>query len=255
MSEAAPTRPPSALWFLLEGRAVYEFAAGMAVKPLLRLSPRGTGDPVLVLPGFLASDLSTRPLRGFLKEQGFAPHGWKLGRNLGLRHSLEERLVERLHELHRRYDRPIHVIGWSLGGIYGRDLARKAPQVVRSLITLGSPFNHDPKANRSWRLFNFLSDTKVDDITPERMEEIRATPPVPTTCIYSKTDGIAHWRCCLDQEGPRSENIEVDGSHMGLGVNPLVLYIIADRLAQLDGQWRPFEPKGPVRLLYRQSRG
>ncbi len=253
MPEAAPVRPPSALWLLLEGRAVYEFAAGMVVKPLLRLSPRGTGEPVLVLPGFLASDFSTGPLRSFLKQQGFRPHGWKLGRNLGLRKGLEEKLMNRLQGLRRRYGRPVHVIGWSLGGIYARDLARLAPDAVSSIITLGSPFNHDPRANRSWRLFNYLSDTKLDDITPERMAEIRATPPVPTTCIFSKTDGIAHWRCCVDQEGPQSENIEVDGSHMGLGVNPLVLYVIADRLAQVEGKWRPFEPKGPARLLYRQT--
>ena len=253
MSEAAQIRPPSALWFLLEGRAVYEFAAGMLVKPLLRLSPRGAGDPVLVLPGFLASDLSTRPLRSFLKQQGFAPHGWKLGRNLGLREGLEEGLMARLQALRRRYDRPVHLIGWSLGGIYARDLARLAPADVRSVITLGSPFNHDPKANRSWRLFNFLSDTKVDDITPERLAEIRATPPVPTTCIFSRTDGIAHWRCCVDQEGPESENIEVEGSHLGLGVNPLVLHVIADRLAQVEGKWRPFSPNGLMRLLYRQG--
>lgn len=253
MSQSAPLGPPSALWLMLEGRAVYEFAAGWMMRPLLRLSPRGTGEPVLVLPGFLASDLSTRPLRGFLKQQGFRPHGWKLGRNLGLRTGLEEKLLSRLQELRQRYGRPVHLIGWSLGGIYARDLARRAPEDIGYIITLGSPFNHDPRANRSWRLFNFLSDTKVDDITPERLAELRATPPVPTTCIFSKTDGIAHWKCCVDQEGPQSENIEVDGSHMGLGVNPLVLYVIADRLAQVEGKWKPFSPDYPLRLLYRKT--
>ncbi|RMH16940.1 MAG: alpha/beta hydrolase [Acidobacteria bacterium] len=257
MTAAADTdaiAPPSRLWLLLEGRALGEFLSGWAAQPLLRRCPQGDGHPVMVLPGFVASDLSTRPLRGFLRRQGYAARRWGFGRNLGPDGGLEDRMVERLRYLRRVYDRKVSLIGWSLGGVYARELARRAPADVRRVITLGSPFRH-PKANHSWRLFEWLSGMAVDELEPERLARMAEPPPVPSTAIYSRTDGVTNWRCCVEQEAPQTENVAVPGSHCGLGVNPLALYVIADRLAQPEDGWRPFAPRGPLRLLYCRPAG
>src|SRR5690349_8104798 len=121
---ADPIRPPRAGLLLLETRALLELAALLPAYPFLRRAPRGDGHPVLVLPGFMASDFSTRTLRRFLRDLGYAAHGWKLGRNVGPSPELVGRLVERLQELRARHGRRISLIGWSLGGIYARELAR-----------------------------------------------------------------------------------------------------------------------------------
>ncbi len=246
---------PSLGLLLIEGRALGELATTYAVMPLLKRGPRGDGHPVLVLPGFLASDVSTTPLRRFLTGRGYATHPWKLGRNLGPREGVEDRLMERMLEVRRRHGRKVSLIGWSLGGVYARILANRSPRDVRCVITLGTPFNADPKANNSWRLFEWVSGQRIDDVAPETFRQIRETPPVPTTSIYSRTDGVTSWRCCVDEEGPRAENIRVPGSHCGLGANPLVLHAVLDRLAQREGKWRRFRRSGLKRLLYWRPRG
>lgn len=249
----SPTRrlgPPSTLLLMLEARALSELGAYCVARPLLRSAPRGDGHPVLVLPGFLASDFSTTPLRSFLASRGYAAEGWKLGRNLGAS-GLEDRLLERVSALRRHHGRKVSLVGWSLGGIFAREVARLAPDDVRAVITLGSPFNRDPRANHSWRLFEYLSGRTIDRIDPKIMAGMREPPPVPATAIYSRSDGIVAWQCCVEKEGPRSESIEVEGSHLGLGHNPLVLHAVADRLAQPEGTWRPFERTGLRQYFYR----
>src|SRR5215467_14367832 len=132
--------PPRRRLLLLEGRAFLEFAALIPAYPFLRRAPRGDGHPVLVLPGFMASDFSTRTLRRFLRDLGYAVHGWKLGRNVGPSPETVGRLVARLQELRTRHGRRISLIGWSLGGIYARELARRFAPDIRQVITLASPF-------------------------------------------------------------------------------------------------------------------
>ncbi len=232
--------PPSKLWLLLEGRAAGELVTTMALRPLLRRLAPGDGHPVLLLPGFLASDLSTRPLRRFLRDLGYWAHRWNLGRNLGVRGDLEQRLSDRLHAVYAEHGRKVSLIGWSLGGVYARLLANRHPEEVRSVISLGSPFAADSKANNSWRLYEWITRARIDEIPQEKMDLVRRTPPVPTTSIFSRTDGVTAWQCALEPEGPRAESIEVPGSHLGLGFNPLVLYAIADRLAQGETTWKPF---------------
>lgn len=252
MDPHAPhAEPPSRLLLLLEGRALYELSVLPLALPLLNRSPRGDGHPVLVLPGFLAGDGSTVPLRYFLHGLGHETHPWGLGRNLGLRDDLRDRMLERLRVVRRESGRRVSLVGWSLGGVYARELARMAPHDVRSVITLGSPFTNNPKANHAWRLFEFFSGVDLDEMDPVSMGWTGVPMPVPTTSIFSRTDGISAWRCSLQPDGPHSENIEVlEGSHLGLGVNPLALYAIADRLAQAEGVFRPFRRDGILRYLY-----
>ena len=147
MAASEALRPPSRSLLFLEGRAVQELGAFWMLRPWLAAAPRGDGHPVLVLPGLLASDLSTQPLRSFLKSHGYAAHGWKQGRNLGLRSGVEHSMLERVEELYERYgQRKISLVGWSLGGIYARQLAKRVPDKVRLVISLGSPFTGSPKA-------------------------------------------------------------------------------------------------------------
>lgn len=252
-----PVKPPSRWLTLLEGRALPEFGAFCLSVPLLWRAPYGDGHPVLVLPGFTADDSSTVPLRTFLKSRGYAVHGWTLGFNLGQDIDPEaggpsERLQHRLRNLRLQYGRKVSLIGWSLGGLYARELARLMPEDVRLVITIVSPFIHTTKATRLVPIYEFINQRKADDISPTLRARMHASPPVPTTSIYSRSDGIAAWQSCVEPSGPLSENIEVEGSHCGLGHHPLTLWAIADRLAQPEGEWRPFQRDGLKRFLYRE---
>lgn len=243
------SKPPSQLLLALEVRGILELQAFFAFYPLLRRAPRGDGHPVLVLPGLSASDVSTRPLRTYLRAQGYAAHGWKLGSNHGPRPGVEDAMAARLTELSQRYQRKVSLIGWSLGGVFARELARRSPSLVRQVITLGSPFASEPKASNAWKLYEYLSERKVDD-WPDR-DLMKSPPPVPSTAIYSRTDGIVAWQGCREQDSSTTQNVEVEGSHCGLGHNPAVLYVIADRLAMPEGEWSPFDRNSSSRkLLY-----
>lgn len=250
--EGGVLRPPS--WWLLlsEGRAVYELAGSYVARLFLEL-PKGDGHPVLVFPGFIASGVSTKPLRGFLAEQGYTPYSWKQGRNLGLRHGLEERMRDRVTDLRKRHGSKVSLIGWSLGGVFAREIARQIPDEVRLVITLGSPFG-EPRANHPWRLYNLLADTRIEDMDQARFAEMREPPPVPSTAIYSETDGLAAWQSCMERPGPSSESVRVTGSHCGLGVSALAYTVIADRLAQAEGSWQPFRRSGLRRYFYCRPR-
>jgi len=250
MSATAQTlRPPSKILMFLEGRAIHEFGAFLGALPLLSLAPRGDGHPVLVLPGLVASDVSTRPLRGFLKNKGYAVSGWRQGRNLGLRHGVQEAMVDLVHELCDAHGRKISLVGWSLGGLYARQLAKMMPERVRSVITLGSPFAGHPKATNAWRVYEFASGRRADE--DHRLGgALSEPPPVPTTAIFSRTDGICAWQGCMEKSSPIAESIEVESSHCGMGHHPAVVYAVADRLAQAEGEWSPFDRSGWRSLAY-----
>ena len=242
--------PPSRLLMALEGRAVLELWGCLLALPLLSRMPRGDGHPVLVLPGFATADLYMLLLRRFLGGLGYKAHGWRLGFNLGYNKKLDHKLRKRLTELHDRYGCKVSLAGWSLGGVYAREMARWRPKMVRFVITLGSPFTGSPKATNIWRLYEYISGHKIDDLDPELVNRMRTPPPVPTTAIYSRTDGVAAHKCCLDRDAPQCENIEVPGSHCGLAHNPIALWALADRLAQPENKWRPFKRAGLRRFFY-----
>jgi len=233
--------PPSRGLLFLEGRALLEFAALLPAYPLLQRAPRGDGHPVLVLPGLMASDFSTRALRRFLRDRGYSAHGWKLGRNLGPTPENAAAMVERLRELHDRYQRRVSLIGWSLGGIYARELARRYPSLVRQVITLSSPFRNVDATNVPHFLRVRATSRPLHNQDAMRAQ-LAASLEVPSTAIYSRSDGVVAWRSCRQDEGPLSENLEVESSHFGVGHHPVVLLTIADRLAQPEGAWRPFSP-------------
>ena len=157
------------------------FGAFWLMRPWLSsVTPPGDGHPVLVLPGLLADDASTATLRGFLSSHGYAAHGWNQGRNFGLRANLERDMLARIDELFERCGRRrISLVGWSLGGLYARHLAKIVPDKVRCIISLGSPFAGSPKSTNAWRTYEIVSGSKVEDQDP--LDTLVEAPPVPTT--------------------------------------------------------------------------
>ncbi|QPF89752.1 esterase/lipase family protein [Bradyrhizobium commune] len=248
--DAGRLRPPALGLLLAEARGLLEFNASLLLSPLLMRAPRGDGHPVLALPGFLASDLSMAPLRRYLSELGYEAHAWRMGRNLGGLARMREALRVRLAEIHAASGRKVSLVGWSLGGVYARDLALQAPEMVRNVVTLGSPFANDVRATNATALYEMMSGERVEDMA-ELRAAIAGELPVPATSIYSRTDGIVNWRTCLLQPSERAENIEVHlASHIGLGVNPAALWAVADRLAQPEGEFWPFDRGGPFAIAY-----
>ena len=247
---AGRLRPPGLGLLLAEVRGIFEFNASVLLSPLLMRAPRGDGHPVLTLPGFLASDLSMAPMRRYLKELGYDTYAWKMGRNIGGVSRLRAALRDRLAEIHAATGRKVSVVGWSLGGVYARDLALQAPEMVRCVVTLGSPFAGDVRATNATRLYEALSGETVED-NSELRKTIAGDLPVPTTSIYSRADGVVNWRTCVLRPSDTAENIEVHlASHIGLGVNAAALWAVADRLAQTEGEFKQFERSGPFAIAY-----
>ncbi|HUP93229.1 MAG TPA: alpha/beta fold hydrolase [Solimonas sp.] len=222
-------KPPSALLLALELRYGLELGAHLLTLPFMKL-PHGDGHPVMVIPGFGTTDASSFLLRRALKRLGYAAHGWGQGRNLGMNARAREALRARLPELHREHGRKLSLIGWSLGGVFARELARHQPEHVRRVITLGSPINHAPDATNVDALFRRKNPDFKHDL--EAFRRRCTAPGVPCHAIYSRSDGIVAWQTSLENEAPHTENVEVFSSHFGLGVNPLVLRVIAERLAR-----------------------
>jgi pimeloyl-ACP methyl ester carboxylesterase len=238
--------PALPLYLSEPGRAVADYGLYLAARPLMGRLPRGDGHSVLVLPGLLADDVSTRALRVVLRKLGYDVHGWGLGRNIGPTAACVKGTGDLLHNLNDSSGRPVTVIGWSLGGIFARDLARRSPDSVRQVITLGSPFRLARQSqSRAAKVFDRFSHLHVEHRTlPLESEDLPLT--VPATSIYSHFDGIVHWQTCLNTPGEDCENIAVMASHLGLGHHPASIWAVADRLAQPEGTWKPF--KAPLFL-------
>ena len=243
-------RAPGLGLLLAEVRGRFEFNSSLLLSPLLMRAPKGDGHPVLALPGFLASDLSMAPMRRYLRELGYDAYAWKMGRNIGGVSRLRAALRDRLTEINASTGRKVSVVGWSLGGVYARDLALQAPDLVRCVVTLGSPFANDVRATNATRLYEALSGETVGEDS-ELRAAIAGDLPVPATSIYSRTDGVVNWRTCLLRPSDTAENIEVHlASHTGLGVNAAALWAVADRLAQPEGQFSQFDRSGPFAIAY-----
>ena len=243
LPDAVNAAPPAHLLRVLEWRTGFEYLAALSAARRIADWPHGDGHPVLVLPGFLAGPGSTQLLRNVLRRLGYRVYDWGLGYNMGYRASMTETLPARLHHIRERADgRRVSIIGWSAGGIYARELARAFPDDARSVITLGSPFRGNHRASTAWKVWQLVNrGADATEAVSEQALLRRAQPlSVPTTCIYSKTDGIVAWQCCTSVSAPETENVEVHSSHLGYGHNVETLSVIADRLAQPEDGWRPF---------------
>ena len=245
---------PSLFWLTTEiGRALTEFSLSYPFNKFSTEEKKGDGHPVLVLPGFMASDKSTIFLRKFINKRGYNAISWDLGRNTAELEILDL-LFLKLEEIYEKYQQKISIIGWSLGGVYARQLAKEKPHLVRQVITLGSPFRDIAAPNNASWVYNWISGGKrVVDIDPELLADIPKAATVPTTAIYTKEDGVVSWEVCIEEEETAiHQNIQVRGSHIGLGINASVLKIIEDRLQYTADNWTSFKPKNLVEdwLLY-----
>jgi pimeloyl-ACP methyl ester carboxylesterase len=245
------SRRPSKLLMLAEGpRAMLELGSFAALRPLLGMLPRGDGHPVLVLPGFLASDGSTRPMRGLLDSLGYDVHGWGMGRNLRIDSARDREMNDVLARIADRAGRKVSLVGWSLGGVFAREMAKVQPDNVRLVISLGSPITNDIDQTNATALFQAINGEEPEPMRDGRYRDLAKAPPVPTTSILTRTDGVVAWQASVQSPEANTENIEVLASHCGLGVNPAVMVAIADRLAQPEGKWAPFERTGLRSLMF-----
>lgn len=247
------SQAPSLPLILSEGRAVFELNAFYSLRLLMRHFPKGDGHPVIVLPGFMASDFSTRPMRGLLKDLGYATYGWGLGRNVVFNEQREMDMRSLLKRVHDAEGRKVSLVGWSLGGVFAREITKANPEYVRGVISLGSPISGNVQQTNASALFTAINGEPTPG-EAQRYTQLNVAPPVPTTSVYTKTDGIVSWRDSVQQPSHQTENIEVPASHLGLGVNPLVMYAIADRLMQDEGAWQPFDNSGWKKFLFRKMK-
>jgi len=248
--------PPSARLYLTEpARGL----AGLAALPLaagwLASAPRGDRHGVLVLPGLLASDMSTAPLRRYLSLLGYHVRGWQLGRNVGPTDKVLAELPKALADLARRAGGSVSIIGWSLGGIYARELARKQPDLARQVITLGSPFQlTDPRQSRADGSYRRRSHLHATGHPVPTRDEIARPIHVPSTAVYSRQDGVVSWQTCIEPETGLHQNVEVRCGHLAFGVDPATLWVIADRLATPAGARHRFRPPPVLRHLFPGNR-
>lgn len=248
-------RPPSMYHTLTElPRSLIELSSLFAALPTLSNLPKGDRHPILLLPGFMAGDSSTLMLRRFLLYMGYEPLPWTLGRNTGSLEQFEEKLINRFYQLARTYNEKISIIGQSLGGVFARNIAHRFPDHVRQVITLGSPFGAMAASSTNQlvtALFRQQSGLSVEEMS-SKISGIEAgkSPSVPSTAIFSKGDGVVNWRVCREDAGYQTESIEVSGSHCGMGFNPLIYYIVSDRLSQPEKQWRQFDRKKLQKFTY-----
>jgi pimeloyl-ACP methyl ester carboxylesterase len=238
-------------WLTEPARGLVDLASLPLAARWLATAPQGDGHGVLVFPGFLSSDASTGTLRRFLRRLGYTVRGWNLGRNLGPTDQVVDELPRAIAELAEATGGPVSLVGWSLGGIYARELARRNPAPVRQVITLGSPFAIvDPKQSRVDSFYRRRAHLHADATRLPSPEEVARPIGVPSTAVYSRRDGIVVWETCIEPASALHDNVEVRCSHLGFGVDPATLWVIADRLALPAGRQPRFDPPARQRFLY-----
>ncbi len=227
--------PPS--WLLTAGEAVRfpsEWAASWLLDRLpapLRRKDLGRGRPVLVLPGFGASDRATGRLRDHLDQRGWTTYAWGVGPNHGLTDQVLDGVLARFDEVHAAEQKPVDVVGWSFGGLLARWVAHQRPTQVRSVVTLGSPWRPEGERTRTTPLFERARRSQgISERAEKVVDELRGPLPVPTTAIWSRTDGVVGWRGCLVEESETAHNVAVPSSHLGMASNPFALAALTKAL-------------------------
>ncbi len=246
-------KPPSKTLLMLEfARPPWELGAHYVAQPILSLAPKGDGHMVMAIPGFLANDLTTKAMRMYLNRCGYQTSGWQQGTNYGYSEKVGANLIWRVSRLFKKHGK-ISLVGQSLGGVYACELARMYPHMVRFVITLGSPYADIENASNVMWLYRRINGKEHAKKFDYQLQRCRIPPPVPTTSVFSKTDGIVSWRSSdIDKHhNSQCESVEILGSHIGMSFNPHSLWVVANRLAQAEADWQPFEPTGREKYFYR----
>ena len=255
LAAAVHPAPPKVSHSLMElGRIFWEAGSGFVLNPLMRVLPKGDGHPVMTLPGFMGADGSMASLRKFLDRQGYSAMPWGLGRNipdegmtdmeqaLDFRRKMDDTLARVLSAEKQRTGRKVSLVGWSLGGLYATGLAHRYPELVRQVITMGTPFG-DPRATS---IFSIMQRIYQADVSEEMLGSwldytFAGELQVPVTALYSLSDGFVGAGIARLPAHPLMENIAVMASHVGFPFNPLVRALLAERLAQPEARWAPYE--------------
>ena len=208
-----------------------ELAKLVAATPTLVTQVRGSGEPVVVLPGLGAGNASTLLMRNYLAWLGYDVNGWTLGRNTGNVREFLPKIAEQVCAIYSRTEQKVNVVGWSLGGVLAREVARDHPSLVKQVIIMGSPLIGGPKYTRFGSLFE-AQGANLDEIEARIADRERRPITVPITSIYSKRDGIVSWQASIDTSNSHAEHLEVKATHLGLGISPEVFKILAMKLAR-----------------------
>jgi pimeloyl-ACP methyl ester carboxylesterase len=239
-------KPHIALAMMEMPSMVMELGSLMLSAPWLRSLPKGDGHAVMIIPGFLGNDRLNHSLVRYLKHLGYNAAGWGMGRNLGPDHFAVDELKGRVTNHAETGDGTITLIGHSLGGLCAREIARMYPDNVRQVISLGTPFGKGSKKGSNAKgMFDRVNPgTKENSMFNDGWNKFAKAPPVPTTSIYTKSDGVVNWRTNIQHANhPMVQNIEVLGSHSGLTLNPAVWYLLADRLQYTRDNWEPIQSR------------
>ncbi len=238
-------RPSLALFGVEPWRAAYEFASHR-IRPAQGNTGDGDGHPVIILPGMGTDGTVVAPMRKHCKSLRYRALDWGRGFNRGPQGDVDTWLADlkaHVTEMLSGFNQSATFIGWSLGGIYARELAKSMGPRVRQVITIGTPFNASADHTNVGRIFRLLSGS-APSFTAAMSARLRIAPTVPTTSIYSKSDGVVAWQTCRHAVESRCvQDPEVHGSHVGLGWNRAVLNIVGDRLAQAPGRWQRYAPE------------
>ena len=235
---------PPAYNALLETRALIEWSTIFYIYPFIPKRKKGRGKPVLIMPPYLGNDFSTRFVRKYLKSLGFKTYKWDLGVNM-INSKYIPKLVEKLDDIYEKHDEKVSLVGWSGGGMFAKIIANRHPDKVAQLITIGSPVWGVKNMNTPIiRMLEFLRGKTLRERNKKFLTELEQIPKVPITCIYTKTDGLLPWKHCLEAETLRSDikNIEVFGSHTGMGANASILLTVAHALGE-NLNLEPFESR------------
>ncbi len=228
--------PPPGWHSLLEGRVGAEASALMLQLPMLRMTvPRGSG-PVMVLPGFMTDDSSTWLLRRFLSSLGYSVAAWEMGLNRGPMMAYLPTLIERLDAWREQSGEQPSLVGWSRGGTLSREIARERPDLIRTVVTMGSPVRGGPGGTSIGRLVTAqtgMTNAQISSLLRQRQKKPITTP---ITALYSKTDGVVAWQACVDELNPNVTHHVVQGSHMGLGFNSTVYRLVGKTLARFHNE-------------------
>lgn len=239
-------RAPALSLLLAEARDIAQLSRARAAAHVCAEGRDGGGAPVVVLPGFLASDGSTRALRRTLKAANYQAFGWGLGRNFGVKANMLERLDRRIDEIEQAMSAKVSLIGWSLGGLYAREYAKFAPHRVDRVITLGTPFSGDMRANHAWMLYELIARHPVD--RPPLRCVLTEKPPVPTFALWSSHDGVISPASACGLDGERDHAIEVNCRHLGFTSNASALEAVFDALEYESPA--PHGEEGEPRIAY-----
>ena len=244
---------PSLVNMALESRFLIEWASIYAIYPLIPKRIKGEGKPVLLIPPYLGDDSTTAFVRKYLTSLGFTTYKWDQGVNMIKAHYIP-RLEEKLDDIYSEHKEKVNIVGWSGGGMFAKIIANRHPEQVEQIVTIGSPvWGVLDMKSRVDGILQFFRGKSQKEKNKHLLDELEPIPKVPVTCIYTKTDGIVPWQHCMEAESYRDDvkNIEVFGSHSGLGANVSVLMATANALsANIQGSSIKDTTTNTERLLY-----